>query len=84
VLRKPDIFTRYRQAYVLGVCILVALMVGVSRVYLGVHWPSDILAGWAVGCAWAVGCWLVTLWLQGRGAVEEQGEAAPPLGARQV
>lgn len=32
-------------------------MVGLSRVYLGVHYPSDILAGWAAASVWAVGCY---------------------------
>ncbi|MGE0767795.1 MAG: phosphatase PAP2 family protein [Hyphomicrobiaceae bacterium] len=47
------------KAYVLGVAALIVFMVGVSRVYLGVHWPSDVLAGWALGTAWATGCWLL-------------------------
>jgi undecaprenyl-diphosphatase len=46
------------KIYVLGVAVLVTLMVGVSRVYLGVHWPSDVLAGWCAGFAWAMLCWL--------------------------
>jgi undecaprenyl-diphosphatase len=47
------------KAYVFGLAAIVVLMVGASRVYLGVHWPSDVLAGWALGTAWASGCWLL-------------------------
>jgi len=57
---------RKDKAYVLGVAVLVVLMVGVSRVYLGVHWPSDVLAGWALGTAWATGCLLFDRWLTRR------------------
>ncbi|UUP16483.1 phosphatase PAP2 family protein [Nitratireductor thuwali] len=58
------------KAYVLLWAVLVTLLVGISRVYLGVHWPTDVLAGWTVGSAWALLCWLATLWLQRKGNLE--------------
>jgi undecaprenyl-diphosphatase len=44
------------RLYVIGTAILMTLLIGVSRVYLGVHWPSDVVAGWAIGAAWALAC----------------------------
>ncbi|BBO35498.1 phosphatase PAP2 family protein [Lacipirellula parvula] len=59
------------KVLLIGVAILVTGAVGVSRVYLGVHWPSDVLAGWAVGTSWALVCWCVTIWLQDHGVIEQ-------------
>ncbi|HEX6860911.1 MAG TPA: phosphatase PAP2 family protein [Caulobacteraceae bacterium] len=49
---------RRLKAYVFSVAVLLALIVGASRVYLGVHWLTDVLAGWSLGAAWAMICWL--------------------------
>lgn len=56
----PD---RATKTYVLTVAVLATLIVGFSRLYLGVHWPSDVAAGWCAGAAWAMLCWLVARWV---------------------
>ena len=63
---------RYRRvkALVLALGVTMTLLVGISRIYLGVHWPSDVLAGWCIGAAWAALCWFVALQLQRSGGVE--------------
>lgn len=66
------------KAYFLGIALLLTVLVGISRVYMGVHYPTDVLAGWVAGLAWALGCWLVVRMLQRRGAVEQDLENRPP------
>ena len=52
------------------VAVLMAGLVGASRVLLGVHHPSDVIAGWALGAVWAIACWLAGRSLQRHGHVE--------------
>jgi undecaprenyl-diphosphatase len=61
---------RRSRTYCIVVSLLLALLIGLSRVYLGVHYPTDVLAGWSAGLAWALPCWLVARYLQYRGRVK--------------
>lgn len=62
------------KVYFLAVALLLTFVVGVSRVYLGVHYPTDVLAGWSAGLAWAAFCWLIARFLQRKGRVEQHIE----------
>lgn len=50
---------RRLKIYALSVAVVLTILIGASRVYLGVHWPSDVLAGWTIGASWALACWLI-------------------------
>lgn len=54
--------TQVRHAlkiYFMTIAIFITILIGVSRIYLGVHWPSDVLAGWLAGGSWALMFWLI-------------------------
>lgn len=57
------------RGYVMAMAIALTLAIGFSRVFLGVHWPSDVLAGWCLGAAWAIVCLLIARVLERRGAL---------------
>lgn len=66
---QPHLRTR---AFFLVLGVLITLLVGSSRIYLGVHWPTDVLAGWTAGAVWAFVCWSVADALQRGGHIEDE------------
>jgi undecaprenyl-diphosphatase len=65
---------RLTKIYCIAMAMLLTLLVGASRVYLGVHYPTDVLAGWIVGLLWASLCWLAERRLERRADVRAEVE----------
>ena len=67
---------RLSKFYCMSVAMLATALVGASRVYLGVHYPTDVLAGWLIGLSWALLCWIIERSLERQtGLKRERAEA---------
>ena len=80
ILLAQTVKKKRAKSYFIGVALTLALLVGFSRVFLGVHYPSDVMAGWTSGIIWAILIWFLGRFLQRKGAIEQEGELveAPP------
>lgn len=63
---------RRERLYTIAAALLLTMLVGVSRVYLGVHWPSDVLAGWMLGAGWAALWWVLANLLGAGGSLSQK------------
>ena len=67
---------RLTKLFCMAVAVLATVLVGASRVYLGVHYPTDVLAGWLIGLSWALLCWMIERVLERQtGLKRERAEA---------
>jgi len=66
---------RATKVYTLAVAATLTTIVGLSRLYLGVHYPSDVLAGWLAGLSWAIFCWMIERAIERRSGLAKEQQA---------
>jgi len=65
------------RIYTISITVFVVFIIGISRVFLGVHYPTDVLAGWTFGLFWAMLCWYIARYLQTQGTIEPELQPEP-------
>ena len=65
---------RLAKYYCIAIAMFVTFLVGLSRIFLGVHYPSDVVAGWLIGMSWALLCWAVERTLERRAGLKREKE----------
>jgi undecaprenyl-diphosphatase len=58
------------RIYIISVALFLAFIIGISRIYLGVHYPTDVVGGWTIGLGWASICWFGAKYLQRKRVIE--------------
>lgn len=76
VMFMKAVRSRRAKAYCLTVAVLLTLLVGSTRVFLGVHYPSDVLGGWIAGVSWASLCWIIGVFIPTR-PIPERSDVPP-------
>lgn len=65
---------RLAKYYCIAIAMFLTFLVGSSRVFLGVHYPTDVVAGWLIGMTWALLCWVVERTLERRAGLKREKE----------
>jgi undecaprenyl-diphosphatase len=73
---------RITRIYLILLAAFLTVSIGLSRIYLGVHYPTDVLGGWVAGFLWALACGLVARELQRRHVLKSEPVSSSQRGAR--
>ncbi len=66
------------KLFILAIAVVMTILVGLSRIYLGVHYPSDVVAGWIAGLAWMCLCWVAARLLSPQAKPSGSGRRQSP------